>query len=120
MKDVVVVDVTDLAHGVADDLVDRDDIFEVFVLRQIRHGNFAAHHHDVTLGVGFAGDPAAAVLAQAGVEDRVGDGVANFIRMAFAHGFGSKNETSEHGMQLGDGDYDGTKKQMISQHIDQS
>jgi hypothetical protein len=40
--------------------------------------------------------------------------------MAFAHGFGSKNETSKHGMQLGDGNYDEAKKQMISQHIDQS
>jgi hypothetical protein len=40
--------------------------------------------------------------------------------MAFAHGFGSKNETSKHGMQLEAEDFDEAEKQMISQHIDQS
>src|SRR5438067_7376554 len=111
VENIVVVHVTDLAHGITHDL----DVIEVRLGRDL-----AAHHHHVALGVGLAGHAALFVDGQAGVEYGVGDGVTNFIRMTFANGFGSKNETSEHGMQLGDGDYDGTKKQMTSQHIDQS
>ena len=90
-------DVTNFAHGIADDANDRDDVFEMLALRQIRNRDLAADYDNVALCVGFAGDPASFILAKAGVENGVGDGVANFIRMAFAHGFGSKNETSEHG-----------------------
>ena len=97
VKNVVIVDVTDLAHGIAHDLIDRNDVFQMLALRQIGDRDLAADDDDVALGVGLAGDAALAILPQAGVEDGVGNGVANFIRMAFAHGFGSKNETSKHG-----------------------
>ena len=96
VKHVVVVDVTDLAHRIAHDLVDRDDVFQMLALRQIRNRDLTADDHDVALGVGLAGHAALAILPEAGVQDGVGNGVANFVRMAFANGFGSKNETSKH------------------------
>ena len=99
VKHVVVVHVTDFAHGIAHDLIDRDDVFQMLALRQIRDGDLAADDHDVALRVGLAGDAALAILPQAGVQDGVGNGVANFIRMTFADGFGSKNEASEHGIK---------------------
>ena len=49
-------------------------------------GDFAADHHDVAFGVGFAGHAAVGVLRQAGVQHRIGNGIANFVRMAFADG----------------------------------
>ena len=84
VKHVVVVHVTDLAHGIAHDLVDRNDVFQVLALRQIRDRDLAADDDDVALGVGLAGDAALAILPKTGVQDGVGNGVANFIRMTFA------------------------------------
>src|SRR5688572_30811007 len=98
MKNVVVVDVADVPHRFAHDLVDRNDILEMLALRQIRDRDLPADYDDVAFRVGFAGHPALLVLPEAGVEDGVRNGVANFIRMAFAYGFGSKNKASEHGI----------------------
>ena len=53
-------------------------------------GDFAADDDDVAFGVGLASDAAVRILRQAGVEHRIGNGVANFVRMAFADGFGEK------------------------------
>ena len=61
-ENVVVVHVTDLAHGIAHDLVDRDDVFQMLALRQIRNRDFAADDDDVALRVGLAGDAALAIL----------------------------------------------------------
>jgi hypothetical protein len=114
VKDVVIVDVTDVPHRLAHDLVDRDDVLEVLPLRQIGDGDLAADYDDVAFRVGFAGNPALAVLPEASVEHGVGDGVANFIRMAFAHGFGSKNKASEHGIQLEADDF-GVRRRIADQ-----
>ena len=65
--------------------------------RVLSPSDLAPNDYEVALRVSFTGDPAPAVLPQAGVEDSVGNGVANFVRMTFANGFGSKNETTEHG-----------------------
>ena len=97
VKDVVVVDVADVPHGFAHDLVNRDDIFQMRAFRQIRNRDFTTDDDDVALRVGLAGDAAPAILPKTGVKDGIGNGVANFIRMTFANGFGSKNEAAEHG-----------------------
>ena len=96
VKNVVVVDVTNVANSFAHDLIDRNDILEVGGFRQIRNGNFAADDDDVALGVSLARDAAAFVTGDAGVEHGVGNSVANFVGMTFADGFGSKDETAEH------------------------
>ena len=59
-------------------------------------GDFTADHHEVAFGVGLAGDAAAGVLGQAGVQHRIGDRVANFVRMAFADGLRRKDEVFAH------------------------
>jgi hypothetical protein len=48
----------------------------------------------MALSEGLASDAALRVLPDAGIEHGVGDGVADFVRMTFANGFGSKNETA--------------------------
>jgi hypothetical protein len=83
VKNVVVVDVTDLAHGLAHDFVDRQNSAERFVLGQIGNRDLAAHHNDVAFGVGFAGDPTMPILRDAGIKDRVRNCVADFIGMTF-------------------------------------
>ena len=88
MENVVVIHIADLADGIADDGV---------VIELRLGGDFAAHDDDIALGVGLAGDAAVRVLREAGVEDGVGNGVANFVGMAFANGLGGENETSRHG-----------------------
>ena len=78
MEHVIVVHVADLADGLARDL------------REVElglGGDFAADDHDVGLRVGLAGDAAELVLREAGVEDGVGDRVADLVGMALAHGF---------------------------------
>ena len=59
-------------------------------------GDFAADDDDIALGVTLAGDAAGLVLGQAGVQDRVGDGVADFVRVAFADGLGGEDESFAH------------------------
>ena len=93
MKDVVVIDVSDFADRCPDDLADIEGGIQRGAF-QARHGDFATHDDHVAFDKSFAGDPARAVEGQAGVEDRVGNGVANFVGMAFANGFGGKNITA--------------------------
>ena len=94
VKDVVVVHVTDLAHGIAHNFVHRNHVLELLTLLQIRDRNFAADDDDVALGVGLAGDAARFILPDAGVEDGVGTGVTNFIRVTFPDGFGREKTTT--------------------------
>ena len=96
VKNIVVVDVANFADGVADDLINRDGRFQVRIFRQIRNCYLAANDHEVTFSVGLASDPAALVARDTGVKHRVRDGVANFIGMTFADGFGGKDKTAEH------------------------
>ena len=60
-------------------------------------GDFAADDDEVGLGVGFAGDAAELVLREAGVQHGIGNGVAHFVRMAFADGLGGKDKVFAHG-----------------------
>jgi hypothetical protein len=50
----------------------------------------------MALGKSLAGDTAFRILPETSVEHGVRNGVANFIRMTFTDGFGSKNETTKH------------------------
>ena len=78
VEHVIVVDVADLADGVARDL----DEVELGLGRDL-----AADDHDVRLDVGFAGDAAVLVLREACVEHGVGDRVGDFVRMTLADRF---------------------------------
>ena len=54
--------------------------------------NFAENHRETGLYRRFAGDARIRILLQAGVEDRVADLVADFIRMSRGDGFGREVE----------------------------
>src|ERR1044071_4081873 len=77
VENIVVMGITDLADGLT-----RYGV----VVEPGLGGNLTAHHHEVALGVGFTGDAAVFILGQAGVQDGVGNGVTNFVRVAFADG----------------------------------
>ena len=77
VEDVVAVDIADLTDGIADDL-------HVVELRL--GGDLAANNGNVALHIRFAGYAAVLVLREAGVENGVGNGVSNFVGMAFADG----------------------------------
>ena len=51
-------------------------------------GDFTGQHDVVVLAEDFAGDVARSVLREAGIENRVGDVVADFVRMPFRHRLG--------------------------------
>jgi hypothetical protein len=87
VENVVVIHVTDIANGIADDL----DVIQLGV-----RGDFAADNHDVAFGVRFAGHAAARILGQAGVKHSIGNGIADFVRMTFPDRFGRENKTSIH------------------------
>ena len=96
VEDIVVMHVTDLAHGIADDFVNRNHILELLTFLEVGDGDLTTDDDKVALGVSLAGDAAGLILGETGVEDCVGNGVANLIRMTFTDGFGSKNETTKH------------------------
>src|SRR5436190_5484431 len=68
-------------------------------------GNFAAHNNEVAFGVGFASDAAGGILGEAGVEDGIGDGIADFVGMAFTDGFGGEDVFFAHKDKKGVGSW---------------
>ena len=56
----------------------------------------ATNDDEVGFGVGFAGNAAVTILFQAGVQHGIGDGITDFVGMAFADGFGGKDEVFAH------------------------
>ena len=60
-------------------------------------GDFAADHDEVALGVSLTSHAAVFVLRQARVQHRVGNRVANLVRMAFADGLRGKDIVFAHG-----------------------
>ena len=86
VEDVVVVGVANTGNCVAHDLLDVDRFTQRFVT-QHGNGDFTANHHVVALDEGFAGYAAVFVHLEAGVEDRVGNGITNLVGMAFANRF---------------------------------
>ncbi len=91
VKDIIVVYVTDLAHGLTDDFVDRKNRAERFVVSQIWNRDLPTNDNDIALGVGLAGNTTASILFNAGVENGIRNRVANFVGVTFTDGFGRKN-----------------------------
>src|SRR6266699_2997521 len=79
MKNVVIIHVTNLAHGIANDL---------HVIEFCLGGNFASNDYDVALGIGLTRHATVAILRETGIEDGIRNRVANFIGLAFGDGFG--------------------------------
>ena len=77
VKNVVVVHVADLPHGIPDEL----DIIE-FRFR----GDFAANDYDIALRIGLTRHAAVFVLRQAGIQHVIRNGIADFVRVALADG----------------------------------
>ncbi len=102
VEDVVHVGVTDATDRIANDLADVDDFVdglggaELFVL-ELRNGDLTADDDDIALNEGFAGDAAFQVDLEAGVKNGIGDGISNFVRMAFADGLGREDIRAGHG-----------------------
>ena len=91
MKNIIIVGITDFTDGLAGN----GRVIEPSLGR-----DFAADHDQVALGVGLTGHAAAQVLPQAGVKNRVGNSVANFVRMAFADGLRGEDVIFTHGIGL--------------------
>ena len=87
VEHVVIVHVADFADGFARD----GDEIELGL-----GGDFTADNGDVRLHIGFAGDAAELVLSQTGVEDGIGNGICDFVRVALADGLGRKDVTVAH------------------------
>ena len=87
VENIVVVDVADFPNGLT------HDFFEIeFGVG----GDFTGEHDHVAFDQCLAGHAAFFVLAEAGVEDGVGNGVANFVGVAFADRLGGKNVVRGH------------------------
>jgi hypothetical protein len=71
VKNVVIVDVTDLAYRFADDLRNGDGTFQRLLFGQVRNGDLATDDHNVAFGECFASDAAARVMRDARVEHGV-------------------------------------------------
>ena len=87
MKHVVVVYITDFPDRLAGDA----DEVELGL-----RGDFAADDDDIGLHVSLARDAAELVLGEASIQHGVGNGVGDFVRMAFAHGLRGKDVTIAH------------------------
>src|ERR1700751_3522974 len=87
------VDVADLANRGANLL----DIVELRI-----GGNLASDDDEITLGQRFAGDPALMILGQTCVQDAIRNGVADFVRMTFSHGFRGKDISVRHSLEYYD------------------
>ena len=87
MEDIIIVCVANVADRLAGDGVEIEPRFG---------RDLASDDDQITFGIGLAGDTAGRILRQAGVEHRIGDGIANFVRVALAHGFGRKDVVFAH------------------------
>ena len=98
VEHVVVVDVADAADGVADDLVDVDHVVD----RLLADFGMVISPPTTTMLLFTKVSQATRLfgsIGEAGVEDGVGNGVADLVWMAFADGFGGKN-VGAHGVFL--------------------
>jgi hypothetical protein len=101
VEHVVIIGVTNAAHSVTDDFADVDDFIDglggaVLFILKLRDGDLTTDDDDIALGKGLAGDAALRIDRKAGVEDGVRNGVANFVRMAFADGLGREDVATGH------------------------
>jgi hypothetical protein len=87
VENVIVVHVTDVAHRFSNNI----DVIELGLAR-----NFTADYDDIALCIGLARHATLFVYRETRIKDGIGNGIANFVRVAFTHGFGSKDKTTEH------------------------
>ena len=87
MENVVIMRVADLADGLAGNRIE---------VQLCLGRDLPAHDYQVGLGVGFARHAAARVLRQTGVQHGIGNGIAHFVRVAFADGLGRKDVVLAH------------------------
>ena len=78
------------ANGIADHFADVDHIIDrlggaFFLILKFRDSDFTADHHDVAFHERFASNAAGWINLEAGIKDGIGNGVRNFIWMAFAN-----------------------------------
>src|SRR5258708_2614868 len=72
----------------------RSDLLDVVEPRVGR--NFAGDDDQISFGKGFTSDPATWVLGKAGIQDSVGDSIADFVWMTFSYRFGREDITTRH------------------------
>ena len=84
------------ADAIAYDLADGQDALERLIAGQVWNGDFAADDDAIRFGVSFASDAAVAILFQACVQDGIGNGVTDFVRMAFADGLRREDKGAGH------------------------
>ena len=87
MEYVVVVDVADASNGFSNHLV---------VVKVGLGGDFTTDHDHIAFDKGFASHSARFVLCEAGIQNGVGNGIANLVRMAFTDGFRRENVIFAH------------------------
>jgi len=87
VKDVVGIDVADVADRVAHDLL---------VVDLGLGGDLAGENDHVGFHHGLASDTTVGILREAGIKHAVGNQVGNFVRMAFANGLGGENKGFGH------------------------
>ena len=97
VKNVVLMDVADFRDRIADDLIDVENGSErLALLLQFRNRDLAADDDHVAFCVGLAGNAAVFILLQTGIENGIGDGVANFVGVTFTDRLGGKDKASRH------------------------
>ena len=87
VEDVFGMSITDGADGGANELI---------VIQFREGGDFSCDDDEIGLNQGFAGDAAVRVLGEAGIEDCIGDAVADLIGMAFADRLRRKDKVPFH------------------------
>ena len=87
VEDVFGMSITDRADGGANELI---------VIQFRAGGDFSCDDDEIGLNQGFAGDAAVRVLGEAGIEDCIGDAVADLIGMAFADRLRRKDKVTFH------------------------
>ena len=90
MENIVVMRVADLADGLAGDSI---------VVQFGFGSDLTANDHQVALGVSLASHAAIRVLREAGVQDGIGNGIANFVRMALTDRLGRKDVVFAHAIR---------------------
>ena len=81
IKAIAGIDIADLADGFS---------CHSFVVHHSLGGDLAADDAEVSGHPGLAGNTGTGILSEAGIQDGIGNGVGNLVRMAVGHTFGSK------------------------------
>ena len=83
MENVVIIGVANFTNGFANDFLNIDHFTNRFCA-DLRNADLAANDDLIRFYESLASDTTVLIDRQAGVENCIGNGVRNFIRMAFA------------------------------------